>query len=420
MNLFNKKTLVALSAATGCLVSLNAYSAGLEKNVNWSGKYNGVAGAATSSVSDSEGLFFNPAGLAGVEGKGDIHVNFSPTLSQFKGPVSSTQVANSKTGFSPLGGLTSAYRLDDSTVLGAGVFVSGGTQARFTDISSLGNGTNESSLKLIEGTIGAARKINDKISVGASWRIAYGQADLASVAAVAGSSVQLEFKDLSGWNFSSFRLGAQYRDEDLGIGINIRTPVNMSMKGETGYAALPLPVTVVDSNTTVKAVFPLAISLGSDYKVNSRLKLLGDFSYTNYSANKTLKIDTNPASAGPVQNGVFAALKAAGGIPLNWHDLYIGRLGAEYKLQDNLVLRGGYALISAVTNKDFAKATFSSPGLGHSLTLGAGSKFGNLEANAAFDYSFASGHSDGNGTNALAGDYKSQSYTAHLGVAYSY
>ena len=138
MNLFNKKTLVALSAATGCLVSLNAYSAGLEKNVNWSGKYNGVAGAATSSVSDSEGLIFNPAGLAGVEGKGDVHVNFSPTFSQFEGPLTANnQSKKSVQTFSPIGGLTSAYRLDDSTVLGGGVFVSGGTKSRYENIDGI-------------------------------------------------------------------------------------------------------------------------------------------------------------------------------------------------------------------------------------------------------------------------------------------
>ena len=419
MNLFNKKTLVALSAATGCLVSLNSYSAGLEKNVNWSGKYNGVAGAATSSVSDSEGLFFNPAGLAGVEGKGDVHVNFSPTFSQFNGPVTSSQVANSETSFSPIGGLTSAYRLDDSTVLGGGVFVSGGTQSRFDNVATpAGEGVSESSLRIIEGTFGAAKKINEKISIGASWRIAYAKADLATVVPLGGSFGQLEFKDLSGWNFTSFRLGAQYRDEKVGLGLNVRTPVNMSLKGDTGFSVLPNAVATVDENTTIKAVFPVAISIGGDYKVDSHLKLLGDLSYTNYSANEFLKVDSNPAAGAAA--AVVGAIKSAGGLALHWHDLYVARVGAEYKVQENLVLRGGYALISAVTNKDYAKATFSSPGLGHSLTLGAGSKFGNLDANAALDYSFASGHSDGNGASALAGDYKSHSYTAHLGVAYNY
>jgi hypothetical protein len=117
-------------------------------------------------------------------------------------------------------------------------------------------------------------------------------------------------------------------------------------------------------------------------------------------------------------------LKAAGAlpIPLNWHDLYILRLGSEFSLDSNTVLRAGYALISAVTNKDSARATFSSPGIGHSLTLGAGSRFGNLDANAALDYSFASGTGTGNSLvkGLFPGDYRSHSYTAHLGVAYNY
>jgi long-chain fatty acid transport protein len=407
MNLFNKKTLVALSAATGCLVSLSAYSAGLEKNVNWSGKYNGVAGAATSSVSDSEGLFFNPAGLAGVEGKGDVHVNFSPTFSQFEGPVTANdQQKKSVQSFSPLGGITSAYRLDDSTVLGGGVFVSGGTKARYENIDGIG-GVGQSSLSIIEGTVGAAKKINENFSIGASWRISYASAELATIQTIAGPGIlHIEFRDLSTWNFTGFRVGAQYQADKLSFGLNIRTPLNVKLKGDTATGENTNPIIKKDSDTTVSATFPWALSLGADYAVDSKLRLLSDLSYTNYAANKNLEIISG--TLGDVSR------------TLNWHDLYIARLGAEYKIQDNLVLRGGYALISAVTNKDFANATYSSPGLGHSLTLGAGSKFGNLDANAALDYSFASGHSDGNGASALSGDYKSHSYTAHLGVAYSY
>lgn len=405
MNLFNKKTLLALSAATGCLVSLNAYSAGLEKNVNWSGKYNGVAGAATSSVSDSEGLIFNPAGLAGVEGKGDVHVNFSPTFSQFEGPLTANnQSKKSVQTFSPIGGLTSAYRLDDSTVLGGGVFVSGGTKSRYENIDGIG-GVGQSSLSIIEGTIGAAKKINQNFSLGASWRISYASADLATIQPFGGGVYHIEFRDLSAWNFTGFRVGAQYKADKLSLGLNIRTPLSVKLTGDTATGASTNP-TKKDSDTTVSAIFPWALSLGADYAVDPKLKLLSDLSYTNYSANKTLGI--NSGTLGDKSK------------TLNWHDLYVARVGAEYKVQENLVLRGGYALISAVTNKDYANATFSSPGFGHSLTLGAGSKFGNLDANAALDYSFASGHSDGNGASALAGDYKSHSYTAHLGVAYNY
>ena len=406
MKLINKKTLVALSAATGSLFSVNAYSAGLEKNVNWSGKYNGVAGAATSSVSDSEGLFFNPAGLAGVEGKGDVHVNFSPTFSQFEGPVTANdQKKKSVQSFSPLGGLTSAYRLDDSTVLGGGVFVSGGTKARYENIDGKG-GVGQSSLSIIEGTVGAAKKINQNFSVGASWRISYASADLATIAALGGGNfVHIEFRDLSAWNFTGFRVGAQYKADKLSLGLNLRTPLSVKLKGDTATGVNTNP-TKKDSDTTVSATFPLALSLGADYALDSKLKLLSDISYTNYSANKTLGI--NSKTLGDVSK------------TLNWHDLYVLRFGSEFKVQDNIVLRAGYALISAVTNKAYANATYSSPGVGHSLTLGAGSKFGKLDANAALDYSFASGHSDGNGANALSGDYRSHSYTAHLGVAYSY
>lgn len=412
MNLFNKKTLVALSAATGCLVSLNAYSAGLEKNVNWSGKYNGVAGAATSSVSDSEGLFFNPAGLAGVEGKGDIHVNFSPTLSQFKGPVSDTQVANSKTGFSPLGGVTGAYRLNDSYVLGGGIFVSGGTQARFDNVATEGgNGIAQSSIKLIEGTLGVATKLTDEISVGLAWRVSYGTAELSSV--VRAASRQVTFENFKDWNFTGFRLGAQYRKQNLGLGVNVRTPLSLKLEGDTKVATLPSPPSSQESGSIMKATFPLSVSLGVDWALDSKLKFFGDVSYTNYSANKSLEITGGTT---------VASLAAALPIPLNWHDLYILRLGSEFSLNTNTVLRAGYALISAVTNKDSARATFSSPGLGHTLTLGAGKKFGNLDANAALDYSFASGKGTGNSIpkGLFPGDYKSQSYTAHLGVAYSY
>ena len=405
----NVQTRRALLTTMALLVSFASHAAGFEKNVLWSGKYQGYGGAAASTVNDSEALFFNPAGLAAVEGQGDVRLNFSPTFSKFSGPTSTVQNKDSEQGFSPVGAATAAYRLNPKYVLGLGAFVSGGTNTKYKNVEvaapfSVTDGSAESHLTIIDFTLGAAANVSKEFSVGAAWRATYATAELASTNNLA----EVRYTGLKSWDYSSFRLGAQYHTDDLGVGLNIRTPVKLTLEGEATARGVAPPLNGQFSDVTVSSEFPMLIALGGDYKIASRWKLLGEISWANYGANDKLDIEV-PGNA---------TLSGAD-IDLKWRDQWVGRVGTEWQVSERLTARAGYVLTSKVTSDRYARATFGAPGLGHTFCLGAGMDFGALDVEVAADYSTVSG-SGSNVKDGYSGDFKTKSYTAHLGVGYSY
>lgn len=98
----------------------------------WSGRYAGLAGAAVSSVTGGQSLFFNPAGLAGP---GDVSLNYSPTWIKIDGYLASANSKEeSKVGPLPFGGAVAAYSLGNGSTrfgFGGGYYVVGGEKAYY-------------------------------------------------------------------------------------------------------------------------------------------------------------------------------------------------------------------------------------------------------------------------------------------------
>src|SRR5262245_30169129 len=85
----------------------SAFSAGFENDTLWSGKYAGMANAVVGTVSDSQAIYFNPAGLAGVTGS-ELSANYTAMWLTFHGPVLGTE-QNSNTTLASLFGITASY-----------------------------------------------------------------------------------------------------------------------------------------------------------------------------------------------------------------------------------------------------------------------------------------------------------------------
>jgi long-subunit fatty acid transport protein len=158
-------------------------------------------------------------------------------------------------------------------------------------------------------------------------------------------------------------------------------------------------------------------TLGGYYDASKDLRLIAEYTYANYAKNKQLDLTGT----------VGATNLATTPITQNWKDLHVGRVAAEYRGWGESVLRAGYALVGQVTPKEYAAPTFSSPGTGHTITVGGGHSYLNksLDLDLAFEYSFASGTvaaSDipaGN-TTTRAGDYSSHALAGHVGMTYRF
>lgn len=401
----------------GLILSGNTFAAGFEKTVLWSGKHAGTANAAVSSVSTSEALFFNPAGLAGADA-GDVSVNFSPIFSKFTAPLTQTlDNEDSKQAFSPIFGLTGAYRLGSKVVFGLGTFVSGGVNTTYDD-SSLPDDI-KGKLELIDFAVGLGYQINKRLRLGASWKATWAKAELASHApdltGLGGAPEQVvSIKELEKWNFTGLRIGMQYIVPDqFGLGLNVRTPVTLEMEGKAEST-----LGVSDNDAELKSTLPLQVTAGAHFYATKAWKWYTQVDWTNYSHNKSLEV---VATLGG---------NAVPDITLDWSDMIVARLGTEYDIDETWTVRGGYAFTNQVTNENRAKPTFSTPGIAHTLLVGGGAHVGNFDFNLALDYSWAKskGADDTYDFSAIvptadfstSGDYKVVAYGAHLGMTYNF
>jgi long-chain fatty acid transport protein len=414
----------AILLAVAALASGNAFAGGFEKNVTWSGKYVGIGGAAVSRVEGSESLYFNPAGLASKRGEnGDVTLNFSPTFAKFKGSFVPGRQEESDKSFIPVGGATASYQIMDRLSVGVGYYVSGGTSATYENVALTGFTITpelKSELALTELAVGLGYEVLPGLRIGAAWRMLNVSGDFffANVTGNPLTSSYSKIEDIKDTKYNGFKVGAQYQNADKtwGVGVMFRNGVNFNadMRRSVYTVAGTAVPGVPAADGTIRSSFPWQASVGANYSITEAWHLHGEFTHTDYNHNG--KIDYT--GTGAVS------------IPLAWKDQQNYRLGVEYTGFENLALRAGYVFTSQVVPNGNANPTFSTPGNGHTVTIGAGRSF--LEGNV-LDVNIAAEHSWATSDNLAAvaanlpatsgvagGEYSSSSWAAHLGAAYKF
>lgn len=414
----------------------NAVAGGFEKATLWDAQYSALAGAAVSSVDDSSAIFFNPAGLAFAESN-DVALHVSPTFTETKGPAAGPNTSvDGETNFSPAGGFTGLYQLNDKFTMGYGVYAAGGAASKYENVTvgdskpGLGispvTGDYSTDIQVIEAGLGLAYRINNNWSVGGTYRLTYATADINMLATqdVFGNSVgaAVGYNDMSGLNTFGVRLGAMFRSDDnrFGWGINYRSEVDIEADGETSFrsgapAASPIP-DFSGKDATAKTALPMQISTGVDYQVAPNWTLFGEITYSNYSSNDKIEFESDETPL------------AVPAINSNWENQYNYRIAAEYTGIENWALRAGYIYTTAVVPEEYAAPTFSTPANAHSITFGAGTTIldGQVELDFAAEYNQAKNDDVKGGgqltstSTAYAGEYESNAYAIHASVKYKF
>jgi long-subunit fatty acid transport protein len=469
-------TLISRLSALGALIGFagTAHAAGFEKATSWSGRNAAIGGAAASSVSGPEALFFNPAGIGG-EGMG-VSAQLSPTWTQAKGPViTAGDELEGERELSPVFGLLGDFGLSEDMAVGIGVFAAGGTKAvyegvKFDDLNEdfTLKGVAKSELAIVEIAPGFSYRVAPGLRLGATWRASIVKGELASVAYTdlqplgmpedSYIAQAITLGDLSGTNFAGFRVGAQWAPEGAswGLGLNVRTPVSFELEGTTsgkaqfmaGGAAAGVnalnedPHKIDGGDVTVESELPTQVSFGGHFGVSDEVTLFAEYTWTNYKAIKKIDVSgeittpddlvTDAQETGLGSPGLAPAVngqdKKLPDFKTNWNDQHQIRIGSELHFVENLPIRLGYVLTTQVVPDKYARATFSSPGQGHTLTAGFGATVAGVAIDAAVEYSKAAGTGstrDGGDDNTssddtLKGDYSTSAYAAHLGATYRF
>lgn len=412
-----------LSAAQMTLLaSSSAFGAGFEKNVMWSGKWVGVGGAAVSKVQGAESLFFNPAGLAMDHQGFEVSGNFSPTWGEFKGPINANnQQLSTGYNFSPVFGALVDYGITPQWGIGVGAFVSAGTKADYDNVGfpgALPATQIHSDIYVVDYSIGTGYEIIPGLKLGAAWRISHVKAGIKTVnpPAAGANYTYASLDDIGATKYNGFRVGAQYTasDKKWGLGANYRSNVDFSGHGTltgtvynalTGATVAQVPATQV----AVASALPSQIEVGGNYAVVDNVRMFLDYVWTNYSHNQTLSV--------------------LGGqdIQLGWKNMSNVRIAAECTAIQDWAFRAGYVYTSQVTPESYARATFTAPGHGNTITVGAGRSLmdNKLSIDGALERSWTSGSTDATSQPAGSatapyyyGDYFAADWALHLGATF--
>ena len=290
---------------------------------NASGLGNAYAGQA-ASAQDASTIFFNPAGLTMLPDRQVVMAgHLIKPQAEFSG---SSNIGGGNGG--DAGGLAVvpnaylAYRLTPDVHVGVGINAPFGLKTEYDSTWAGRTQAIKSELKTININPSIAWKATPTLSLGAGVSVQYAKATLTNNAGAAGL-VTIE-GDNYGWGFN---LGALWQvTPATRIGLAYRSEVDQKLEGTAEFSVTTSNNTPVTASVTL----PDSASLSLLHKVNPKLDLLADITWTGWSNFDELRIlRTNGTTLGVT--------------PENWSDNYRYSVGLNYHLNDKLTLRSGVA-----------------------------------------------------------------------------
>ena len=342
----------------------NSWSAGFF-NYLQSAKTAGTAGSlATVGEYDASAIFYNPAGLPKTDniefllstpiGKPSVKFKNNNTLNPLGMPVSGNNKAKEDVFYSPNMALIAKY--NEKTTLGIGIYIPFG-QIREYDSNWVGRyHAIKSDLKTISINPSIRYDVNESISLGAAIQFDYTDLTLDSAIdfgalCVAQSGLGLGGcssiglapmaadgkQSLSGDDWGvGFTLGLLLKpSSDLSIGLAYRSRIEHELDGTAKYdvppEALPLTAggTFTKSKISMDMSIPDVFSIGLSYKLNEKINLYADSSFTRWSRfDKSVINYSNPAQ--PTVSLIH-----------DWEDVWRFAVGSEYKLSSTSYIAFG-------------------------------------------------------------------------------
>ncbi len=341
-----KKLLTMMLIGFG-LLSNESYSNGLSLN-SIGTRALGMGGAFVGLADDATAIYWNPAGLANVQG-GYIGVSVLDVMPMATYKNTAANI-NTETKFnhyiSPsIMGYWDCMLMKDLKI-GLGVYVPAGLGAEWegNDLKLLSNGNSytwKSKIGVLNFSPAISYKLLDNLSLGMAMNIYYGMFDLSRPATMTlqtGNKVDGQYEESSTGLGYGVTFGALYTPiKELSIGASLRTKTAVSMSGDatnTMFGKLNLP-TKSDFDRDVN--WPLWIAGGVAVRPMEGLTLTLDAQWSQWSSacdefTTEFKDATWKAATEPTEQNKFK---------LHWKDALQVRFGAEYKVNEDLAIRCG-------------------------------------------------------------------------------
>jgi long-chain fatty acid transport protein len=383
--------------------------------------------AGDASAADSTATAFNnPAGMTQLHGNqveadvvaGFPTINFHGTATTAGAPTAGNN-GNNAGRFGALPNFYGVLDLSDQIKLGIAinspfaliVKQNAGWYGRYLATDSAVMSTN------INPSI--AYKINDKISIGGGVSAQWLQATLAqgfNQSALGAPDALVRFKG-DDWGFG-YNLGTLLKPWDgTQIGLTYRSKVSHQLKGDLDFlrVAAPLSGLLVSGAGALDANMPASTTLGITQSVTSQLKVSLSLQWTQWSAFKSINIQSATATA-PINVG--------------YSDSWFTSIGASYQWNDDWTLRGGLGWDQSPVDNRYRVVNFPDQdrymvGLGFDYKINAALTFSGAYAHYFAPHASMNGsinNTDNNpfGSTVLKGTYQLSLDYVSLGVRYGF
>ena len=287
-----------------------------------SGLGNAFAGAA-ASAEDASTIFFNPAGMTRLPNRqvaGALHLILPSAKYSDGNPA--TNDGGDAGSLAVVPNLYYAMAFSPTTWFGLGVNAPFGLKTDY-DPNWVGKAAAiKTSLKTINVNPSLATRLTDQLSVGMGLSVEYAKADLSGFAGPAGI-LKVEGDD---WGFGA-DVGLLYElDSATRVGLSYRSRIKHTLEGDASFSN----ISALNGGVTADLTLPDVASLSVVKQVSPTLTLLGDISYTTWSVfDKLTIVRTSGATITSTTE--------------DWNDTWRFSVGATYKLNDAIKLRGGLA-----------------------------------------------------------------------------
>jgi len=351
--------------------------------------------------------------------KNDASVGVGVFSAVTRQPARTENDGTSRGGSIIIPGVTYAYQIDQNQAIGLGLYGVAGTGSKYNDLNFNNMGSELSNfrpdsyalLQVIELGLGYARKINSNFTAGITLQAHKNQGKLAVVAPLYSGTTPIaitatQYDTINGSDIGNYKLGLKYENDAKTFGAGLTYQSKIMFKGTSdtsgqvvysnaGAGATPgatagqvYHMRAGDSNFTTQ--IPESVKVSSYLEVLPKNKLSLEYSWTKYSNNKKISIDsrlTNPVS-GQVIDVPDSNQK--------WSDLHDIRIGWTNTAFESWTFGGGYSHSSAVTNRNYSTINFLPPGEFHHIYLGGGKAIENWRLDAAYEYVYSrsTGHSE--------------------------
>lgn len=331
MKLLPKTLVLMIAAASG-----TAWSAGFALNEQ-SIKSMGMAQAGrASNALDATTLYANPAGMTQLTG---THLSGNATFIYAPADIENAQGSQAGTNDGDMipptwvGSGFMTHQINDQLTVGVGNYAPFGLSTNYENSFQGRYFGDKSKVKVIAIQPSAAYKITPELSVGLGISVSKIEGLLSAAVAPIPSNPHLEVKgdDISvGYNFGVlWQLDPQTR-----LGFDYRSETEYTLTGTSTVTNLPISGVGASYNASLDISTPATFDVSLSHQLNSDVNIHAGITFTQWSVLESLVIKNANAPAS------LSTIKEE----LDWKDAWAYSVGADWKMQPDLILRAGLGI----------------------------------------------------------------------------